>query len=74
MPDKSILSAFFPAPSEGATHISEERSSLITFYVLENWKVLVVIVMLIFLMMASQMVLKISKVFALLSLLVFLRN
>lgn len=34
MPDKSLLSAFFPAHSEGATHMSEDRSSLIMFYVL----------------------------------------
>lgn len=77
MPDKSLLSAFFAAHSEGEMHVSEERSSLITFYVLENWKVLAVAVILqflFFLMLSLQMMLKISKASALLSLLVFFRN
>lgn len=57
MPDKPLLSAFFPAHSEGGTFMSEDRSSLVMFYVPENWKVLVVVMIVGFLMMQLQEIL-----------------
>lgn len=66
MPDKSLLSTFFPAHLEGAAHMSGDRSSLIMFYVLSHGKGPCGCNNADFLIMSSQLMLKTSRAPALL--------
>lgn len=66
MPDKPLLSTFFPVHLEGATHMSADGSSLLMFYVLSHRKGPCGCNDADFLMMLSQLMLKTSTVSALL--------